>query len=314
MVMKEEGFTIRTAIHRWVLGLVVTVCAVGAGCGGFSIQLPGFSNVPAMFQLPGDEAVIPFTPIGGYVVVDVMINDAGPYKFILDTGASISVVSPGIAADLPQVFTGTTSIVSNVDPNSISTRFILIDHLTAGEARFERFQAAILPSIKAVVNGEVVFIDGILGIPLFQNLLLTVDYPANQVRVGTVDAPPPDGCSVIRTQRGPGDLPTLPMTVAGREVLAVIDTGNNEFLLLPSSFSDLDFVGPLQTGTATTVTGTLQTSKGVLDGNVVTGCQTFVQPSVTVGGGIASVGAGMLSRFRITIDQRTSVIWFLSAL
>ncbi len=296
------------------MGPVVLLGMACVGCGTFSIQLPGIGNVPAGYNLPGGEAIIPFTSMGGYVVVDVLINDAGPYKFILDTGASISVVSPAVAAKLPQTFTGTTSIVSNVDPNSVSTRFILIDHLSVGPAQFDRLQAAILPAIRATFEGQTIFIDGILGIPLFQNLLLTVDYPANVVLVSTSGAPTPDGCSVLRTMRGPGDLPSLELDIDGRMVLAVIDTGNNEFLLLPESFSDLSFVGPVQTGMATTVTGTLETTRGILDGNITTGCQTFSQPTITVGGGIASIGAGLLSQYKVTIDQLSHVIWFHSAI
>lgn len=291
------------------LALFIQACA---GCGAFSALMPGVGNVPGTFLLPGGDGQSSFLLHGGYVIVDATINDAGPYKFLLDTGAGVTVVSPKIADALPQNVIGTASIVSSVDPNSVNTKFLLVDHLQMGPVVFEHFQVAILPELSITSNGQTVIADGILGSPLYRNLSLTVDYPGQTVRLRDSAAPSAGDCA-LPVQSGPGDLPSLALKVAGRDVVAVIDTGNNEFLLLPSSFGDLPFSGPTHNAVASTVTGTLTTIKGTLDGSVQAGCALYDRPTVTVGGHIASLGARAFIGHTITLDQTSGRFWFQSS-
>ena len=284
------------------------LCACG-GCGALGLPLPGVGNVPASLVLPGDDAEVPFLFHAGYVVVDVKINGMGPHKFLIDTGASVSVISSRISGNLPQNIVGTTSIVSNVDPNTLSTSFILIDRLEMGPIAFERLQAAILSAITITSNDQRIVVDGILGAPLFRNVALTVDYPMQSVRIRNSASPPVNQCKVFATSPGPADLPTINLVVAGRQTQAIIDTGNNEFLLLPAEFSTLSFIGPTQPSTAATVTGVLATIVGRLNGVVQSGCLSFDQPTLTIGGNISSMGSKAFSDSSITLDQASNLFW-----
>jgi predicted aspartyl protease len=298
-----------------ILFALLIVTLLHSGCGAFPALLPGIGNVPASFLLPGGDAQLPFRFHGGYILVDVTINDGQTHHFLLDTGASVSVVSPKVAASLPENIVGSTSIVSSVDPNSIDTRFILVDRLQLGSVVLERFQAAILPSLAVRSGDETIIADGILGVPLFRNVSLTVDYPGQSLRLQETPLPEGDDCTILSTRAGPGELPSLALDVAGRDVLAIIDTGNNELLLLPSRFGDLPFTGPTQVGIASTVTGVVATTQGTLDGSIrMSPCIQFDAPSITLGGSIASLGARAFLGRTVTLDQRSGRFWFQPAI
>ena len=278
------------------------------GCNTFQIPMPDVGNVPASIDLPNQDQTIPFQFVNGYVLLTGHVGTAGPFTFVLDTGAGASVVSPAIAQTLPQDFTGTTTIISSVDPNSVSTKFIRVENISIGSVQFQNLQAAILPPIVLQSSGRSITIDGILGIQLFRNLLLTVDYGADTVRLSQGSLSAADNCLVLPVTRSDGDLLLIDLDVAGRSVGAIVDTGNNEFLLLPSSFSNLPWSGPTHVGSATTVTGNLTTTVGTLDGNVNLGCIHVISPQLTVAGGVASLGSGLFSQFILSIDQNAGVL------
>ena len=52
-------------------------------------------------QCPGNVAILRYHSFGSSkVAIPVMINQSGPYEFLLDTGAQISVVEPSLAEEL----------------------------------------------------------------------------------------------------------------------------------------------------------------------------------------------------------------------
>ena len=52
-------------------------------------------------RCPGDVAGLPFRLVHrSQIIAPVMINRTGPYDFLVDTGAEITMVSPSLAAEL----------------------------------------------------------------------------------------------------------------------------------------------------------------------------------------------------------------------
>lgn len=77
-----------------VLGTVVLVLA--AGC----VQVPAGSTTAKASAEPGE---IPFTLAGAgeaAIVVPVRLNGAGPYDFVLDTGATLTCLDAALADEL----------------------------------------------------------------------------------------------------------------------------------------------------------------------------------------------------------------------
>lgn len=77
----------------YMAAVASALAAVGSSWFGDSaLSQEQKSNNSVSFKLQSEQC---FTPI-----VDVKINGRGPYPFLLDTGAGITVLSPKLAADL----------------------------------------------------------------------------------------------------------------------------------------------------------------------------------------------------------------------
>src|SRR5262249_28820323 len=123
------------------------------------------------------EAEVPFDFIAktSLVVVPVMINGQGPYRFLLDTGATTTVLSRAIADKLkiPQKGRGTLATArGNVD--------VTIRALTAlkvGTAQLDNIEIAVGNFDLMRTLG----VDGILGSDYLRRFVLFIDYDSKVV-------------------------------------------------------------------------------------------------------------------------------------
>lgn len=156
------------------------------------------------------------------MTVPVAIAGAGPFAFIIDTGAQRSVISQQLARQLglppgPRVrltaITGTSAVDTVVVPSlSVST---------LGARRVEA------PALDARNLGAL----GILGIDTLQDHALTIDFDRQRMTVTPAKGhkPPPReaGEIVVRARSLFGQLVVTDATVAGRRVRVVLDTGTS---------------------------------------------------------------------------------------
>src|ERR1700722_5908658 len=57
--------------------------------------------LPAEPHCPGNVASVPFRLVNRYqMIVALSVNHSGPYNFLLDTGAQMTMVDPALAAEL----------------------------------------------------------------------------------------------------------------------------------------------------------------------------------------------------------------------
>ena len=77
--------------------VTVGVAAVAIVAWGVAVtaQMPGPLNIaaPKRVEIPATGVSLAMQDFGGRPVVEVFVNDKGPFRFILDTGANISVAS-----------------------------------------------------------------------------------------------------------------------------------------------------------------------------------------------------------------------------
>ena len=91
-------------IHSIRSLLLLIVVALGAAFGNYPCaraakaeHLPvGSSAIPPSIQ----NRAIPFALFGNRIYLGVKVNGAGPFRFILDTGASVSVINQARSAEL----------------------------------------------------------------------------------------------------------------------------------------------------------------------------------------------------------------------
>jgi predicted aspartyl protease len=161
----------------------------------------------------------------GRVIVPVTINGKGPFRFIVDTGATHSTISPGVVQTLGLQPSEQASIVLNGITGSAQVTFVTVDRLQAGEMTIE---GTALPVVSADVMGGA---DGILGAAGFTTKSLMVDFQHNRVAIARSVASAVRAESMkIHAQRVTHGLITLETRVGGIPVLAVVDTGSERTL------------------------------------------------------------------------------------
>ena len=93
-------------------------------CKGFNLVLFAatvVSTLSAETHCPGNVASVPFRVINGHqIILVVSVNHAGPYNFLLDTGAQISMVDPSLVAQLHLDTKGTAVVAGAGSRQSVS--------------------------------------------------------------------------------------------------------------------------------------------------------------------------------------------------
>jgi predicted aspartyl protease len=222
-----DGRGTARAVSLWVLLLAfpcqVVLCAAdepSAALPATALHTTEREQVePLLFASPTTRDHI------GRVIVPVTINGKGPFRFIVDTGATHSTISPGLVQTLGLQPSAEASVVLNGITGSALVTFVTVDRLQAGDMTIE---ATALPVVSAdVMNGA----DGILGAAGFTTRTLMVDFQHNRVAIsrGVAAAVRTEAMRVhaLRLTHG---LITLETRVGGVRVQAVVDTGSERTL------------------------------------------------------------------------------------
>jgi predicted aspartyl protease len=257
------------------------------------------------------EAVaVPMDVASGRPAIDVMIGGKGPFRFVVDTGASHTVINTDLATELGLKSKGKTQLGDPMNPHAIDAEIVELPSLEIGGARFEGVQAA------AWDQGSVLGRDGprgVLGFPVFHDVLLTFDYVDKQMRLTNGKLGKADGKSVL-DYRSPNGIPAFTISVGGTKLEADLDTGSGGYLSVPKGEQDkLKFAGPLQVvGRARTVNTEMVLRGAQLDGAFEIGQFKVDNPFIMISDELphANVGSRALAPFALTFDQRASVVRF----
>jgi hypothetical protein len=161
----------------------------------------------------------------GRILVPVLINDQGPFRFIVDTGASRSTVAPALVQKLNLVADGETPIEVNGITGTARVPAVPVASLRSGDLTIA---AASYPVLWAPLMGGA---DGILGVAGLTTQVLSVDFEHNKVALSnSTNSTRPLGYTRIRARRLNGGLLAIPAHVGRVSVLAVIDTGSERTL------------------------------------------------------------------------------------
>lgn len=160
----------------------------------------------------------------GRIIVPVSINGKGPFRFLLDTGANGSMISPALVREL-----GLTSSHTHDEQVQGTTGLerlpcVTIDELRIGAIVKHNVNMPVSPS--PVLTG----LGGILGMAGFGPVRVLVDFHSNRVEVDRSSARLVEGYLDIHARRTSDGLLMIPAFVGDVPVEAVIDTGAEETL------------------------------------------------------------------------------------
>lgn len=270
----------------------------GGGHGGGMMAGP---PAPEAIEVPAKGISLPMQDFGGRTVVDVKINGHGPYRFVLGTAATMTIIDSSLHRELS--FPAAEGV--QVAPVGGQTPLIVtVQELRVGGAVVRGFIAAVTP-LKNFQGGEGMP-RGIVSASLFQGYLLTFDYPRKRITIekGKLDKGDEEGTFDYSENR-----PTVPIRIAGQETRVRLDTGSGYGLTLPSKFAKELPLGsqPKDVGKTRTVAGDFSVSKAAVKAPIELGrykldlAQIYFSdtaPSPSPG----NIGYEVLRNFVVTLD------------
>jgi predicted aspartyl protease len=296
-------------IRRLFLVLAAAVLSWGgaAGCGSSSAARP-IDRHASVAVAPGGRVEVPIRPNrAGAPLVPVRGKTSAPWEMMLDTGAPSVVVSPEIAKreGWPVRHGEMYSVDAIGNRQDVGLADAKMIRIGGTAATFRDFDAMVM-SPRSLKFGEGTG-DGALGLMLFHNVLLTIDFPNNRLILEPGNLPPPDGRDVLPMKLDAAGHAFVPIRVGTREVWAMIDTGFSSGLAVPTAEAR-QFPGTSRSVTGDLVTtwhGTVRSKTARLTEPLRVGRQVFHRPVVDVGiSNDVVLGIEYLQHFAITIDQR----------
>lgn len=155
----------------------------------------------------------------GRVMAPVMINGQGPFRFVVDTGATHSVMSSDLVQRLGLAVSEGSGVVLRGVTGSAVVATVQVERLQAGDLILRN---RMMPIINAVLPGS----DGVLGALGLQDKMVIVDFASDRIQIrnsrGDISR---RGYLRVPVTLGFNSLLLADARVGRVDVKAIIDTG-----------------------------------------------------------------------------------------
>ena len=253
------------------------------------LTVPLVSAAPATTDAAFGGMVLPSETCQGLFFVPVTYGEGEgtTLDLLLDTGASRTYLDSGA--------------LRRVLGRDVGVGKASLENVRIGPFEIGTLRAYVLPlhTLSLALGRNV---DGILGYPAFRDVLLTLDYPAEEIRVTSGRLGRPDGREIF-PYRG-SRRPHLDAVVGGRRMKVLLDSGaTGGFALLPTKGLAWS-VEPRPMKTAAGVGHVTVREGGRLADAIHLGPLRFEAPIVTLLEDESLVGWHVLRHFVLTFDQK----------
>jgi len=241
-------------------------------------------------------------------VIEAKVNGKGPFRFQVDTGfGGMIQVTPTLAKtlELPVVGEGIAGDPSGKNQRNI--RIFSAESVDVGDAHFGQVEAS---------EGGPHFegIDGVIGLHLFNGLIVTFDYPNKSFNVDGGGLPAADGAKVL-TYRVDHGVPNIDIDVAGQKVKTDIDSGSPALLSIPLSLAkSLPLTSePQVVGHARTPSNEFDVYAAPMKGEAHIGAITLTDPRLDFVEifPVANLGFRFLKDYVVTFDPANHRVRFV---
>lgn len=157
--------------------------------------------------------------VSSRMTVQVRVNDTGPYKFIVDSGADTSVVGERIATRL-KLPAGRRTILNSITDSQVVDR-VLVDELELGPTTITDLE---VPVLRERDLGA----EGMLGLDALVEQRLMLDFEKRLITVddGRTPLPKYDDVIVVTARLRKGQLILTQVSADKQKLEAVVDTGS----------------------------------------------------------------------------------------
>lgn len=282
---------------------VVRALALATGLALGAPALAGASPACAALDAPSHvfDMQVPFEVVDGRIYLQAKVNDRGPFRFALDTGASgfgradASLVSTlGLKSEKPTL---NSDGVSTAEAETVGLASLDVGGLTRRELR------VITRDYNSRMSPEAAF-SGIVAREFFADGLLVIDYRRKRISFAKALALHPDQAGVLTYEKAF----RVPVTIGSVRTLGNLDTGANVAFVLPRALYDQVSAAPTEkAGTGELSNGQVQTERAVVHGPFRVGSGELADVEVRISDRYPElvVGALALRCFWVRIDQRS---------
>ncbi|MBC7504270.1 MAG: aspartyl protease family protein [Sandarakinorhabdus sp.] len=174
------------------------------------------ATVDNSLEITGDE--IDAEQKRNRLFIDVRINDDGPFRFLVDSGADRSVIGAGLAARLRLPAGDAVRVQGMAGVATVAT--VMIDRLLLGKSEVGPIKAPAL--LERDLGAQ-----GLIGIDALAEQRLLLDFDAKTITVqDSRTAPVNEAGEIVVTARlRKGQLIITQASVGDQRISAVIDTG-----------------------------------------------------------------------------------------
>ncbi|MGH8255652.1 MAG: retropepsin-like aspartic protease [Steroidobacteraceae bacterium] len=155
----------------------------------------------------------------GMIVAPVMLNGHGPFRFMIDTGATRTVLADSTLAKLDLKADPTARIIVHGVSGRTVVPIVHIASVDSGAMHFQDLSAPVLSG--PVLNG----LDGILGMDGLKGMTVSADFVHDRVAIGTSASAGANSMYSLRGQFVSQRLLMVQGRIGGVLTEAVIDTG-----------------------------------------------------------------------------------------
>ena len=266
-----------------------------------------------------ERIIIPAQIISNFFVITCSGSDGTTHHFIIDTGSTATLISPALAQRYRQKTPANEPLakikVRSANGGEIALEPVRLRRLPLGATVLENVPALLFDFADLSAHLGVV-IDGLIGFPVFNDVLLTLDYPKAQLTIAPLPlitaAPPSSPRSSTLNFSHEHPTPLISLQMGNESFIAQIDTGSDGSLNLNPSGLHPRFVNEPRAGTLiSSLQGDRQQLSGRLNQNVLLGDHLIERPIIDLSEQLSSIGGEFLRHFTLTFDQHHHQVTFV---
>lgn len=265
-----------------------------------------------------ERVIIPAQIISNFFVIACPTSEGTTQHFIIDTGSTATLISPALAQRYrqknPPKGPPSKVKVRSANGSEIALEPVRLRRLPLGATAFENVPALLFDFADLSAHLGVV-IDGLIGFPVFSDVLLTLDYPRARLVIaplpvtGAMRPTSPPSSTLIFSHEHP--TPLISLQMGNESFIAQIDTGSDGSLNLNPAGLHPRFVQAPRAGTLiSSLQGDRQPLTARLNQNVLLGNYVIERPIVDLSEQLSSIGGEFLRPFIVTFDQRRHQVTF----
>lgn len=261
-------------------------------------------------ELAESRIELPMDTSTRHPIVEVTIDDQGPFRFVVDSGAGGTLIDDDLAKKLTLKSIG-KAMAGDASGNAAKEMpLVMVERIGIGSARF--FDSiAIIGDLDAVLQDQQDGADGVLGFNTFADCLVTFDYPNGKLILEKGSLPPADGRHILEFVDD-HHIPSVTLNITGVEVAVTLDTGAAIAGTLAAELEGKvrTIRPPRPTGKTRRMNSAVDQREARIDGSVMLGRHEIQQPVFSFMGERSVLGYHVFKHFAITFDQKAKTVRF----